>query len=329
MSSSKRDNDRLLTGSIILISVLGILYFGYQAVTNSFDDEGENPFEYNIENFKTIDEDLLHYSELNPVHLSFERVSAITVGIDENLFVAGDKSVQKITADGSIIPFISTSGTVYCLAQDQNSDLYLGTNDHIEVYDQNGKKKTQWESLGEEAMITSIAVSDEYVFTADAGNQIVWKYDKNGNMLHRIGDEDETRDIPGFIIPSPFFDVAIDPEGFLWIVNTGLHSLESYNMDGSLRSSWGESSMEIEGFCGCCNPTHIAILNDGKFVTSEKGIARVKVYNNMYKIESVVAVPNQFTEGTEGLDLAVDSSGRIYVLDPLRKTIRIFEKTKL
>ena len=84
--------------------------------------------------------------------------------------------------------------------------------------------------------------------------------------------------------------------------------------------------MEIEGFCGCCNPSHFTILNDGKFVTSEKGIARVKVYNRLGILESVVAGSDQFIEGTVGLDLAVDSENRIYVLDPVKKMVRIFEK---
>jgi len=84
--------------------------------------------------------------------------------------------------------------------------------------------------------------------------------------------------------------------------------------------------MELEGFCGCCNPTHMAIMQDGSFVTSEKGIARVKVYNRIGELTSVVASAEQFDEGTEGLDIAVDSRQHIYVLDPKRKQIRIFTK---
>jgi hypothetical protein len=42
----------------------------------------------------------------------------------------------------------------------------------------------------------------------------------------------------------------------------------------------------------------------------------------------VVANSGSFTEGTRGLDLAVDSKGRIVVLDPERKQVRIFEIKK-
>jgi hypothetical protein len=40
----------------------------------------------------------------------------------------------------------------------------------------------------------------------------------------------------------------------------------------------------------------------------------------------VVAGPESFEPQTVGLDLAVDSKDRIYVLDPKKKSVRIFEK---
>jgi hypothetical protein len=120
--------------------------------------------------------------------------------------------------------------------------------------------------------------------------------------------------------------VAIDPDGFLWVANTGRHSLENYTEDGDFRTSWGEFGMEMERFCGCCNPSHFTILEEGSFVTSEKGIARVKVSNRLGELVSVVAGPDQFIEGTVGLDLAINSSQKIFVLDPFQKLVRIFEK---
>jgi len=43
-------------------------------------------------------------------------------------------------------------------------------------------------------------------------------------------------------------------------------------------------------------------------------------------LEAVVAGPNEFVDGTVGLDLAVDSKGRIFTLDNKRKEVRIFSK---
>lgn len=326
MNTLKGKTDRLFSRLIIGVSVIGIVYFGYRAISENSKVIQENPFEYNIESFKQIDAELLHYSEINQIPLRFQQVSGIAVDLEDNIYVTGDENVLLMNNEGQLQSTISTSGTALCLDVDNNGNLYLGMTDHIEIYDRDGTKKAHWESLGDKALITSIATSNEYVFVADAGNRVVRKYDKSGNLLLRIGEKDESKDIPGCLIPGRFFDVSIDPDGFLWLVNSGRHSLENYTFAGDLRSTWGEYSMEIEGFCGCCNPSHITILDDGKFITSEKGIPRIKVYNRLGNLESVVAGPDKFIEGTEGLDIASDSNGKIYVLDPMKKAVRIFEK---
>ena len=47
--------------------------------------------------------------------------------------------------------------------------------------------------MGQKALLTSIAVSKNNVFVADAGNRIVYRYDTNGNLINRIGKKDEER----------------------------------------------------------------------------------------------------------------------------------------
>ena len=328
MFSIREKKNRILTAAVIVVSVAGILYFGYRAIQENSKRNQVNPFEYSIDEFKKIDPSLIHYSEIGRIRVELENIYGISVGPEDQIYVSGDESVLIFTSEGVLQSTLSMAEPVNCLAVDNNRDVYLGMENHVEVYDRNGKKKASWEPLGQEAIFTSIAVSEDFVFVADAGNEIVWKFDKLGKRLLKIGEKDEAKDIPGFIIPSPYFDVAVDPDGFLWAANTGRHSLENYTLDGGFRTSWGEFSMEVEGFCGCCNPSHFFFLEDGSFVTAEKGIARVKVYNRIGELVSVVAPPDKFMEKTVGLDLAVDSSQRILVLDPFQKWVRIFKKNK-
>lgn len=321
--------DKILTGAILAVSVAGVLYFGTMAVRDNAKKNQQNPFAYDIKSYKASGADLIHYSEVGRIPIELPMVSGIAVGPDDRIYVSGNDSVIVFNNDGPMRSSFHTNVPVHCLAINNNNDLYLGMGDHVEVYDQKGIKQASWESLGEEAIITSLAVAKTSVFVADAGNKIVWKFDKSGTRLQRIGDKNEAKDVPGFIIPSPYFDVAVDPDGFLWVANTGRHSLENYTVDGNFRTSWGEFGMEIQGFSGCCNPSHFALLEDGSFVTSEKGLARVKIYNRIGNLVSVVAPAEQFIEGTVGLDLAVDSAQKIYVLDPMQKLVRIFAKKKL
>jgi 6-phosphogluconolactonase (cycloisomerase 2 family) len=112
----------------------------------------------------------------------------------------------------------------------------------------------------------------------------------------------------------------------LWVVNPGMHALENYTDEGELRGYWQHASMDIEGFTGCCNPAHVAVLEDGSFVTSEKGMVRVKVYNASGSLQSVVAPPSKFKDNGKAPDVAVDSKDHIYALDYDKNRIRIFEK---
>ena len=95
--------------------------------------------------------------------------------------------------------------------------------------------------------------------------------------------------------------------------------------------------MSIEGFCGCCNPMNFAIMADGSFVTVEKGLTRVKVYDPQGKFVGVVASPelligldNAYVCKTVedcrrgNFDVAVDSVGRILILDTGKNLVRIF-----
>jgi hypothetical protein len=321
--------DKILTGTILAVSLAGIFFFGYRAIRDDAKDGQPNPFAYDIQDYEASGAELVHYSEERRIPVALPMVSGIAVGPDDGIYVAGSNSVLIFDNDGTPRFSFKTEAPVRCLTVDKNHDVYLGMGDYVEVYDREGVRQARWESLGEQAIITSIAVSAKGVFIADAGNKIVWKFDRSGSNLQRIGDKDEAKDIPGFVIPSPYFDVAIDPDGFLWVANTGRHSLENYSADGNFRSFWGEFGMEIQGFSGCCNPSHFVILEDGSFVTSEKGLPRVKVYNRIGNLVSVVAPTEKFIEGTVGLDLAVDSAQKIYVLDPMQKLIRIFINKKL
>ena len=318
---------RYLTVAIIVLSLSGIIYFGYQAVSENIPSKGtKNPFEYDIESYKRSDTIKPNYSEVQRIAVDLQAIYGIAVGRDDRVYVSGDEFVRIMDRDGRLQSTWPLQERARCLAVDADGTLYLGMRDHLEVYSGAGEKKASWGSLGAKAIITSMALSPKSVFIADAGNLIVWKFDKTGVSLGRIGQKNEARDIPGFIIPSPFFDEGLDPDGFLWVANTGRFSMENYTEVGDFRSSWGESSMDWKGFCGCCNPTHFVILPDGSFVTSEKGLVRVKEYNRLGKLVSLVAGPDQFDEGTVGLDLAVDSTGRIYVLDPPKRVVRIFAK---
>jgi len=313
---------------IIIISALLLLLALVAFMVKDFffnNPENTNPYKFELENIRTGDTSMTAYSETGQIKTTLEEIHGIATDNSEKIYVAGKDGIEVFNASGSAVNKFKIEGIAQCIAVADNGNLFLGMLDHVEIFDKNGKQVSKWNSCGEDAVITSIAVKGNDVFAADAGQKVVYRFDLKGNLINKIGLKDPATGVPGFIIPSPYFDLGISKGGNLWVVNPGRHSFEKYTFDGALLTSWTKASMSMEGFCGCCNPSNFALLNDSLFVTSEKGIERIKVYNTDGSFLCIVAIPDQFEEGTKGLDLAVDKQNRILVLDPVKKLIRIFE----
>jgi hypothetical protein len=238
--------------------------------------------------------------------------------------VAGGRHVVTLDDTGRELARWDVGPAPNCLAVGEDGVVYVGFRDHVETFTSNGSRRATWERMGQEAVVTCVAVAGDDVVVADAGNRVVWRFNTGGQLLNRIAEKDRSRGENGLLIPSPYFDLAFAPGGALWIVDPGRHELRHYSLTGERKTSWKRASMTADGFSGCCNPTHIAIRPDGTFVTSEKGFVRVKLYGPDGEFLGFVAGTEQFIEGTRGLDLAVDSRNRILVLDPVRRTVRVF-----
>jgi len=267
------------------------------------------------------------YTETSQFKTGLEEIHGIATEASGRIFVAGKEGVEIFSEKGVLETKFKIQGSALCIAIDENGKIYLGMEEHVEIWNTAGKQLASWKSGGTESTFTSIAVRGNDVFVADAGQKVVCHYDLKGNMINKIGLKDPATKVPGFIIPSPYFDLGISRDGYLWVVNPGRHQFEKYDFEGTLVTSWGKASMAMQGFCGCCNPSNFAFLNDD-FVTSEKAIERIKVYHADGSFKCIVALPTQFEEGTKGLDLAVDKQNRILVLDPVKMLIRIFEQKK-
>jgi hypothetical protein len=63
---------------------------------------------------------------------------------------------------------------------------------------------------------------------------------------------------------------------------------------------------------------------DGSFVTSEKHLVRVKRYDAAGRFTGIISGQDEWGKDVVGLDLAVDSTGRILVLDPSSDSIRMY-----
>jgi hypothetical protein len=303
-------------------------------------------FDYQIEEYEKVDPALILYDQTGQFATEMSEPRAVAAGPDDRIYVAGDQTLGIFDADGLPKSKIELGDSAYCLAvagpeHAVKDRVYVGTKDRVLLLDAEGKSSGSWESLGPKAVLTSIALASEDVFVADAGHCVVLRYDTAGHVVGRIGEPDKARNVAGFAVPSPFFDVAVHPDGWLRVVNPGALRIEAFSFDGNRELYWGKASAAIDGFFGCCNPANIAILPDGRFVTAEKGLLRVKIYSSDGQFEGVVAGPEQLDSASAAVnesladrehtavDVAVDSRGRIIVLDRPGRIVRIFQRKAL
>jgi len=299
------------------------------------ESKSANPFAYDVSHLQKTDPKLITYEEVSRWKAPHAEAKRIAVGPDGTLHVCSGNYLTACSPAGERGVEIAAPEPTRCCAVAKDGNIYLGLRDHIEVFDAKGVRKATWETAGKRAWLTGIAATENEVFAADAGNRVILSYDKSGKLRRRIGEKDKERNIPGFIIPSPFFDVEIAHDGLLRVNNPGRHRMELYTRDGDFEGSWGVTAMGVTGFCGCCNPINFALLPDGKYITCEKGLPRVKVYSATGEFESVVAGVETFSENARacgpsdctagGLDAVVDSEGRIYILDIVTGDVRVMK----
>ena len=313
-------------GIIIFLIVLAVVIVEVMVgdfISKRPDKMEANPYEYDIKDFKNVPEELIHYKESKNFKIGFEEPTGITIE-NEKIYLVGDKKLKIIDLAGKLlneIELFDKPRTVECSAD----KIYIAFENQIQVLDETGKMIQEWIIPDENSYITAISVYNGNVFIADAGTRKIMHFTLDGKKLNEFEGKISDEVLHGFIVPSPYFDIDINEEGDLWVVNPGLHSFENYTFEGSLRSYWKSTSIKTEGFSGCCNPAHYTFLQDGSFVTSEKGMVRIKIYKPSGEFSGVVAAPNKFKDEGEAPDIAVDSQGNIYALDFDRKVLRVFE----
>jgi hypothetical protein len=318
--SRKQVNIVLIILSLAIVFIIAKDFVGNKAGKNM-----ENPYKYDVDEYKKVDTTTVLYREVITFPVKEEMLAGIAVS-GKQIYVATIKYLLAFDYSGKELARTELQDTANCITMGPGNTIWIGMLHSVSSFDQKGNVLGKWKSFGDRSVITSLAVTGKNVYVADAGNRIVYQCDTKGEIQSKIGEKNEAKGVPGYIIPSPYFDLHIDDSGYLWVANTGRHTLENYNKDGSIRTSWGKATLKIDGFCGCCNPAEFTILPDNSFITSEKGMPRIKLYDQHGVFKGIVASPDMFDNGSHAPDVTVDENERILALDYDRKQVRIFEK---
>ncbi len=290
-----------------------------------------------------VQESLIQYEETATIWLPIDDAHAFAVADDGKLYVCGEQTVSVLDREGTLQRTLMPIQKPRCVAvassdHDYAGHVYVGSGSTIEVFSPDGQSSVTWETKAKLPLLTAISLTPQHVYVADAGNQVVMQFDYDGQRTATIDN--------GFVVPSAYFDLIAEANGLLHVVNPGARRVETYTSDGIREMSWGKTGSSISDFFGCCNPVHVAMLPGGRVVTSEKGIPRIKIYDNAGLLQSVVADTEQLlktpisqafsgtssenasdtVETRDVFDIATDGDERILVLDSHAGQIRIFTR---
>ena len=322
----------------ITISVLLLLLAVYLIARDLFRKPAElTNASYCIDDIsvlKQIDTALVGYSRVATISTGVNDLTGIAVNEENRVFACGNRRVVIFDSTGKTYGGFPVDTIPSCIALN-GPDIYLGLGSGIACFSSNGKKISQWKPVGTDGYITSVAFNEGYVYAADAVRKIILKYSPDCKLIHEIGKRDTLTGAIGFVIPSMYFDISFGAFSDLWAVNPGRLRIENYTTDGHYQSGWGTAASENSGFTGCCNPAHFSKLPDGGFVTYEKGVDKIKVFDPTGGFICFVAGADSFKGDTDFQlngnlvkDMAVGNDGLIYILDAYSQ-INIFRKKDL
>ena len=267
-----------------------------------------------------VDPALVRYEVARQITLNIPEAHAMAVLPDGRIVLAGAKTVI-IDRDGAIAATLDVPGRSRAVTCAADGSIWTATPTQVAQHDTTGKRLADWSIPNDKGIITAIAVTPQHVYLADAHHRLVMQCDRAGKLIRHVARPDA-----GYIVPSPYFDLNVDADDRLHVVNPGRHQIECFDVDGRFLRAWGQTGNAIESFCGCCNPVSFALLPDGRFITAEKGIARVKRYHADGHFDAVVAPPSLLAgELTGGRTLsspgkatvvATSPTGDVYILDP-------------
>jgi hypothetical protein len=252
-----------------------------------------------------------------------ESLLDVAVGGADEVVALGDSTIRVFTAGGEPIRQWRAGDGAECLTVGPDGRVYVGGAGRVDVFESGGRPAGGF-AFGDSAKppsVSAIAVHATDILVADASARIIRRFDPAGRQRNLIGDQGKTKT---FMLPNGRLDVNVDAAGVVRATDTGRHQVTSWALDGTPTSRFGKFGMQDPAdFVGCCNPINVAATPDGKVVTSEKMVARVKVFEPDGRLLAVIGTEH-FDPMCTQIHLAVDSKGRILAADPVRRRIQVF-----
>lgn len=242
---------------------------------------------------------------------------------EEDLYVKNFlTNVQAQLAVGSAGVGNGQFTTPHNVAIDAQGDIYVAdSNNHrIQKFGPTGSFVTEWggqgNAPGQFNEPWGIAVDKEgQVFVADTWNHRVEKFDSDGKFILQWGTFGDGVKEP--LTPSQFYGpraVAIDPDGNVWVTDTGNKRVLKFDPNGQSLGQFGSAGADPGQFL---EPVGIASDSSGNIFVADTWNQRIQKFDKDFN-----PIQQWTVEAWDGQSvvnkpyLATDSAGNLYASDP-------------
>lgn len=324
--SKKIHIESLAMGAVLALIVLGGgLYAWMEEQKVPTREVNNNLKRYDEGNLHHVAEDLIHYQRETSFKTKLDEVWGIAIG-EAGVYVCGKGGFDLYTNQGEKVFSVKADETVRYIGLNEKSELMACVGNSIAIYDQKGMPLRRLENSSW-GLLNGVLQKGEYYYIADRSSRLIWKCDLEGKIIKQMGSHLDGG-THNFVIPGPYMDISFNPKGEIVASNPGRHQVNTFDVSGKMTQSFGQPSFKHTGFCGCCNPVALTVLKNGNVVTTEKGIARVKILSEEGDLLGIVAPPKDFRANKHAfvVDLIEGPEGKIYMLDNETKEVLIYKK---
>lgn len=258
-------------------------------------------------------------------------VGGISVTPSDDLLVSGGSQILVFGPDGKEKSPIATGFPCGCIQAAQDGTIYVASGNSVKQIDATGKVLLEMSNPAIKGITGLTCTKDNTVVVGDASSRCFHKFAKDGKYAGTIGKPASGKKavMGGLRVCCGILDGTIDKDGDLLVAELGGFRVAKFDVSsGKAGKSFGRCGDSPDEFCGCCNPVSVTVAPDGRFVTSEKQIPRLKIYNAAGTRVEGIAKLEGFNPSCGKIDLAVGKNGKIYVLNEGSRQVEVFAEAK-